>query len=128
MWTKTRLDKALETLACSKNCLPEDVSYYRDKLVELAKETIDENQVSYLSRVYKGLADETRLRMVSLLKVREMCVCEVMAALNLTQPTASHHLMILENAGIVKHRKEGKWVFYNISGDPFVERLLQLRR
>lgn len=55
-----------------------------------------------------------------------MCVCEIMAALSLTQPTASHHLMILENAGIVKDRKEGKWVFYSIAEDNFIKGLLHL--
>jgi ArsR family transcriptional regulator len=64
--------------------------------------------------VFKALADATRLRILKLLDVREMCVCEVMIALDLTQSTASHHLKILENAGLVKSRKEGKWVYYSL--------------
>ena len=67
------------------------------------------------SKVFKALADSIRLRMLGLLSSREMCVCEVMVALDLTQPTASHHLRILENVGLVKDRKEGKWVFYSIA-------------
>jgi DNA-binding transcriptional ArsR family regulator len=125
--TRTKLDKALETLVCSKRCAPEEASTYREKLKEMAEGAIDEAQVSRVSRIFRGLSEETRLRIVRLLQVQEMCVCEIMAALDLTQPTASHHLMILENAGIVRHRKENKWVFYRISDDPFIEKLLGLR-
>jgi len=53
--------------------------------------------------------------------LREMCVCEIMVALNLTQPTASHHLGILEKEGIIKRRKEGKWVFYAVADLEIIE-------
>ena len=52
--------------------------------------------------------------MLALLSIREMCVCELITALSLTQPTTSHHLKILEDADLVQSRKEGKWVFYGI--------------
>jgi ArsR family transcriptional regulator len=78
------------------------------------------------SRIFKALADETRLRILGLLAAREMCVCEVMVALELTQPTASHHLGILENAGLVKNRKEGKWVFYTTVNLELVEGMRKL--
>ena len=45
----------------------------------------------------------------------ELCSCEVMAALELTQPTTSHHIGILERAGLLSSRRNGKWVFYRIS-------------
>jgi len=48
------------------------------------------------------------------LNIREMRVCEIMVALDLTQPTASHHLGILETVGLVKDKREGKWVFYSL--------------
>jgi ArsR family transcriptional regulator len=78
------------------------------------------------SRFFKALADETRLRMLKLLEVRELCVCEVMVALDLTQPTASHHLGLMETAGLVKGRKEGKWVFYRIAEPKLVESMHKL--
>jgi len=62
-----------------------------------------------------------------LLSVREMCVCEVMAALNLTQPTASHHLRILQNLGLAKDRKDGKWVFYGVVDSSLIKNLLRLK-
>jgi len=44
-----------------------------------------------------------------------MCVCEIMVSLDMTQPTASHHLNILENADLVKSKREGKWMFYGLT-------------
>lgn len=77
-------------------------------------------------KIFKALADEIRLRILSLLATREMCVCEIMVALDLTQPTASHHLGILENVGLVKDRKEGKWVFYRLSDPSLMRNILKL--
>lgn len=71
----------------------------------------------------KALANETRLSILRLLSVREMCVCELTVALGLTQPTASHHLSILQKAGLVNDRKEGKWVFYSIDKREVIENL-----
>jgi ArsR family transcriptional regulator len=78
------------------------------------------------SRLFKALSDGTRLRMIRLLGVRDMCVCEMIAALGLTQPTASHHLKILEGAGVVEGRKEGKWVFYGLREPKMVAKLMEL--
>jgi ArsR family transcriptional regulator len=113
MQAKTKLDKSLENLACSGRCAPEEAATYREKLEELARGAIDEALVDAQSRVFKALGDRTRLRILYLLKVRELCVCEIMTALHLTQPTASHHLNILENAGVIKERKDGRWVYYS---------------
>ena len=76
-----------------------------------------------LEAVFSGLGDTTRLRVLQLLAEEELCACEVMAALDLTQPTASHHLGILERSGLVVSRREGKWVFYRLA-DAKVEILL----
>jgi DNA-binding transcriptional ArsR family regulator len=124
MQTITKLDKTLANLVCSGRCTPEEAPNYRQKLEELAKEVIDERLIETRSKVFKALGDETRLKIIALLRRREMCVCELMAALNLTQGTASHHLMILENAGIVKDRKDRKWVFYSISESAYIENVL----
>lgn len=50
-----------------------------------------------------------------------MCVCEIMVAMDLTQPTASNHLNLLENTGLVKGGKEGKWVFYSIANPKLIK-------
>ena len=64
---------------------------------------------------FSSLGDVTRLKMLKLIGDEELCSCEVMAALDLTQPTTSHHLGILERAGVLSSRRDGKWVFYRIS-------------
>lgn len=95
-----------------------------ERVSELRKRPkgIDELSLRRLERVFSGLADETRLKILKLLAREELCACEVMAALELTQPTASHHLGILERSGLVVSRREGKWIFYRI--DAKVETLL----
>ena len=126
MATKDRqLDESLQRLVCKGRCPPEEAEGYGQKLRALGRELANPEELEPISRMFKALGDETRLGIVNLLRTREMCVCEIMAALNLTQPTASHHLMILENAGILKDRKEGKWVFYRIVEAKRINRLLQ---
>jgi DNA-binding transcriptional ArsR family regulator len=106
--------KRLTLLIQTKICCDENASTYSKELKELAEKVADIVVAKKSSKFFKALADETRLRILDLLEVREMCVCEIMVALGLTQPTASHHLGILENAGVVKDRKDGKWVFYSV--------------
>lgn len=114
----SEVDIRLKRLAESGICSCEKVSEYADELRKLAGQNVSENSALEKRKFFKALADATRLRMLGLLAIREMCVCEVMVALELTQPTASHHLGILENVGLVKARKEGKWVFYGlVEGD-----------
>ena len=71
--------------------------------------------VKEASRFFKVLADEARLKMLWLLfNHRELCVCDVMAALQITQSKASRHLAALRNAGLATDRKEGLWSFYSL--------------
>jgi ArsR family transcriptional regulator len=66
-------------------------------------------------KVMKALSDPNRVRLLKLLQKREMCVCEIRAALMIAQPTVSKHLKILEDAGLVSREKEGLWVNYFLS-------------
>jgi len=118
---KPRVSKRLERLVKSGICPAEDVSKYASELRQLVHEITDENAVEMQSRLFKALADETRLKILMLLDIREMCVCEIMVALNLTQPTASHHLGILEAAELVRDRREGKWIFYSLKNKRIME-------
>ena len=65
-----------------------------------------------LVKVMKALADPGRIKIVKMLEARELCVCEIHAALDLAQPTISKHLRILEEAGLVDRRKDGQFVIY----------------
>jgi ArsR family transcriptional regulator len=80
-----------------------------------------------VSRLFKALGDETRLRIVALLTYGELCVCHVEAALGLTQPTASRHLAVLRHAGVVEQRRDGHWVYYRLAKQPDAEAQRQLR-
>ena len=113
----SKVDKRLKRFTESGICSCEKASKYAGELKDLAEKNISKESAVSTAKVFKALADTTRLRILGLLAVREMCVCEVMVALDLTQPTASHHLRILENVSLVKTRKEGKWVFYALN-DP----------
>jgi ArsR family transcriptional regulator len=78
-------------------------------------------------KVMKALSDPNRVKLLKLLQRRKMCVCEIRAALGIAQPTASKHLKILEDAGLVAREKEGLWVNYSLSdGDrsPYAASLL----
>ena len=63
----------------------------------------------------KALSDETRLRIFNLLYTRELCVCDVMETLGITQAKASRHLIYLKNAGLVKDRREAQWSWYALT-------------
>jgi len=77
--------------------------------------------------VIKALSDENRVKILKLLQGRSLCVCEIRAALDIAQPTASKHLKILERAGLVRHVKDGLWVNYEIAdgvSSPYAASLL----
>ena len=75
----------------------------------------DEKNLRELETLFAALGDATRLKMLKIIADEELCSCEVMAALELTQPTTSHHLGILERASLLSSRRNGKWVFYKIA-------------
>jgi DNA-binding transcriptional ArsR family regulator len=116
-------DKRLERLICSGLRPLESLKNYADRLTTLAEQLADSDTLRTKSRLLKALANETRLKMLWLLSIREMCVCELTLALDLTQPTASHHLNILQNVGLVRDRKDGKWVFYKVAKPKLTENL-----
>lgn len=77
--------------------------------------------------VMKALSDPNRVKILKMLQERNLCVCEMRAALGVAQPTVSKHLKILENAGLVNSSKEGLWVNYHIANgtsSPFAATML----
>ena len=68
------------------------------------------------AQIFKALGDETRLRIMALLLGgQELCVCDLMAALDLPQSSVSRHLSYLRNAGLVDDRRQGIWMYYTIN-------------
>jgi ArsR family transcriptional regulator, arsenate/arsenite/antimonite-responsive transcriptional repressor len=77
-----------------------------------------------MSRGFSALADPVRLRVLSMLAASpdgEVCVCEFVAPLGKSQPTISHHLKILTDAGLVQGDRRGKWVWYSLNRDRLAE-------
>jgi ArsR family transcriptional regulator, arsenate/arsenite/antimonite-responsive transcriptional repressor len=68
-----------------------------------------------LEQIFKGLADVTRLRIISLLLHGELCVCDIQRVLDSPQPNVSRHLTYLKNAGIVSDRREGPRMYYRLA-------------
>jgi DNA-binding transcriptional ArsR family regulator len=88
-----------------------------------------DNTMRNLVKIFKALSDETRIRLLKLLQQRELCVCELMQALNMTQSRVSRNLGILKDAGLVQDRREGLWAHYSLNEDSFnvyAEPLLEL--
>ncbi|MES9621161.1 ArsR/SmtB family transcription factor [Streptomyces tuirus] len=82
----------------------------------LSAAPLDENQAADLAKVFKALGDPVRLRLMSMIASRgergEVCVCELTPAFDLSQPTISHHLKLLRQAGLIDCERRGTWVYY----------------
>jgi len=76
--------------------------------------------------VFKALSEETRLRIIKLLEHGELCVCDIVASLDMIQPKVSFHLAVLKEAGLIKDRKQGKWTHYSIDDSDMFRRFLLL--
>jgi ArsR family transcriptional regulator len=79
-----------------------------------------------LIEIFKTLSDETRLRILKLLEHGELCVCDIVAALDTIQPKVSFHLSVLKDAKLIKDRRQGKWIHYRIDDSDMFRRFLIL--
>lgn len=75
----------------------------------------EDHGVRSLTKLFRALGDETRVRIVALLAHGELCVCHIENALDLSQPNVSRHLGILRMAGVVDARRDGTWVYYKLA-------------
>jgi DNA-binding transcriptional ArsR family regulator len=86
--------------------------------VERVKNKLRGQETANVAKIYKALADDTRLKIAyALLEEEELCVCDVANIVGATTATASHHLRLLKNTGLAKFRKEGKLVYYSLDDD-----------
>ncbi len=82
--------------------------------------------INQLTNLFKALSDETRLRIIKLLEHGELCVCDIVAALDMIQPKVSFHLGVLKEAGLLKDRKQGRWTHYRLDDSDYFRRFLLL--
>lgn len=79
-----------------------------------------------MADLFKAFSDETRLRIIKLLERGELCVCDIVAALDMVQPKVSFHLGVLKKAHLLRGRKQGKWMHYKIDDSDLFKRLIML--
>ena len=70
------------------------------------------------AKIFKAISDNTRLRILKMLEMRPLCVCEIQYAIKGSQPNVSHHLKTLSDAGLVEFRRDGLWIAYRIAHAP----------
>ncbi len=126
MLAEEKVKEKWKKLVGSPICIERGVEKYRNEFKQLAGEVANQEHAETKSWFFKALADATRIRIIKLLLLREMCVCELMTALELTQPAASYHLGILEKAGLIKRRKRGKWAFYGLKNRALIKEMEKL--
>ena len=103
--------------------MAETIETYCGSTGELAEDLPEEGVLGESVRLLKGLADPTRLRILCLLRGREVCVHEIVGALDVTQSAVSHQLRVLRGARLVARRKEGRHAYYRLA-DAHVEEML----
>jgi len=82
--------------------------------------TLEAEEAEHLARMFKALGDPTRVRLLSLIAAqpeREACICDLTEPVGLSQPTVSHHMKQLVDAGLVVREQRGRWAFYRVVDD-----------
>ena len=108
-WDAARVSATLEPVVC---CAP------------LAASTLSDEEAEATAELFKALADPARVRLVNMLATerREVCMCDLIEPVGLSQPTVSHHMKKLVDAGLVEREQRGKWAYFSLKRDA-VEKL-----
>ena len=89
-----------------------------ESVIEMVKKKMPQEEKLYdLAELFKVFGDTTRVKIISALFEAEMCVCDIAELLHMSQSAISHQLRVLRQARLVKHRKEGKVVFYSLDDE-----------
>ncbi len=102
---------AEDSALCSSTIIHEDV------IRKVQLELHNDEQLKRTAEMFRAVSDPTRLKIINALIISEMCVCDIVALLNMTQPAISHHLKILRQLRLVKYRREGKIVYYMLDDE-----------
>lgn len=101
--------------ACDITCI------HPDAVAEAKKAGLDRGGAEELAKIFQVMSDPTRLRIISLLAERELCVCDISAALEMSQSAVSHQLRVMRISRIVKYRKQGRIAFYSLDDDHVIK-------
>ncbi|WP_407414429.1 ArsR/SmtB family transcription factor [Methanobrevibacter sp.] len=104
-----------DNLENNENDVCEVFDSHEDVIERVQKRMIEEDQYSELSEFFKIFGNPTRLKILSLLAIEDLCVCDICKALDLNQTTVSNQLRILRANNIVKYQKEGKMARYSLT-------------
>jgi len=96
-----------------------------ERVRRVMQKLTDEDTAERLAETFATLSDTTRLRIVEALSHEELCVCDLSAALSLSQSATSHHLRTLRNLRLVKHRRAGRLVYYSLDDEHIVKLFAQ---
>lgn len=95
-----------------------EVTTIHKELIEEVKKKMEDDELLYdLGDFFKLLGDSTRIKILNVLFCSEMCVCDIAVILGMTQSAISHQLRVLKQGRLVKHRKEGKVVYYSLDDE-----------
>ncbi|KKL96155.1 hypothetical protein LCGC14_1847280 [marine sediment metagenome] len=112
-------EKNKEDIKTLIECIGLDVDVYKyiNDLEKSRDEILSRNNFKEDVISHKALGQESRFLIYNLIKKKDMCICELSTILDLTQPSISHHVKILEQAGLIKGVKSGKFIHYQIIND-----------
>jgi len=120
---KREVEDRLKTLVKKGVCSLDELDSYVRKLKRVLERSFSEEECRKISEFYKALSDPTRVRILKMLNMRRMCVCELTAVLDLSQPTITHHLKIMERAKLIRPRKKGKLTYYEVIDSSIIKNM-----
>ncbi len=99
------------------NGICQSTAIHEDVVKEVRAKLATDDDLLAMADLFKAMNDPTRLKIINALMHHEMCVCDLTALLNLTQPAVSHHLKALRQARLVRFRRAGKAAYYSLADD-----------
>jgi ArsR family transcriptional regulator, arsenate/arsenite/antimonite-responsive transcriptional repressor len=114
---------SVATVSISSNATGSAVSALAGCCAPVTGGLIDQAAAESLAHVFKALGDPTRVRLLSLIAAAEdgeACVCDLIKPVGLSQPTVSHHMKLLVDAGLVGREQRGKWAYYRVINETLI--------
>ena len=98
----------------------EEICIHKENVIRIRDKSLAPGEISGLAETFKALGDPTRIKILHALSQQELCVCDLVEVLEMSQSAVSHQLRFLRNVRLVKHRKQGKMVFYSLDDDHII--------